>query len=305
MRTPRHITLFFALGAALAMFAQPAALVEANRLYQAGDLSGARTILDNAVKDPIIGRGPEVWVLRGFVYKDLFKTRPGGSGADSLRNEALSSLFTCTVLDTAGQFTQSSVQAYDFLCKTQYNDAARALNDLDDVRALALYAEYKQNVLRANPGHDLSGRDVEFNNALGTVYTKRFNQDREDTTWFDRAVALYHRVLAIDPDNYGANYNLATLYYNRGVYNIQRINAGTDLPTIGQVQEVSKVFFLQALPYMEKAHLMNPLRRETLLGLEGIYYSLQDADKSEEFRHKYEALEQEAPKIPPESPKDK
>lgn len=305
MRTPRHITLLFALCAAITAFAQPAALVEANRLYQGGDLSGARAILDGAVKDPATARSPETWVLRGFVYKDLFKAPPGGTGADALRDEALNSLFTCTVLDTVRQFAQSSVQAYDYLCKTLYNDAARALNELDDARALALYAKYKENVLRANPGHVFSGRDVEFNNALGTVYTKRFNQDREDTVWFNRAAALYRRVLAIDPSNYGANYNLATLYYNRGVYNIQRINAGTDLPTIGQVQEVSKDFFLQALPYMEKAHSMNPTRRETLLGLEGIYYSLQDTGKSEEFRHKYEALEQEAPPMPPETPKDR
>ena len=41
-----------------------------------------------------------------------------------------------------------------------------------------------------------------------------------------------------------------------------------------------------------KAHEMNPKRRETLLGLEGIHYSLQDVDKSEEYRHKYEALDE-------------
>ncbi|HMU13049.1 MAG: hypothetical protein JST41_05270 [Bacteroidetes bacterium] len=305
MRPSRHIALLFALFATIALFAQPAVLVEANKFYQAGDLKSARAILDGAVKDPVIGGGPEAWVLRGFVYKDLYKAHPGDAGADALRDEALNSLYRCTVLDTAEQFAKSSVQAYDYLCKTQYNDAARALNELDDVRALSLYAAYKSNVLRTDPGHDLSGRDVEFNNALATVYTKRFNADREDTAWFNKATTLYHGVLAIDPDNYGANYNLATLYYNRGVYNIQRINASTDLPTIGQVQEVSKEFFMQALPYMEKAQAMNPKRRETLLGLEGIYYSLQNTDKSEEFRHKYEALDQEAQPLPPEAPKEK
>ena len=32
---------------------------------------------------------------------------------------------------------------------------------------------------------------------------------------------------------------------------------------------------------MLKAFEMNPTRKETLLGLEGIYYSLQDTEKSE------------------------
>jgi len=300
MSSLRHIALWlFTLTSVTIALAQPEALVEANRLYQSGDLAGARELLDEAVKGDELSRSPEAWVLRGFVYKDLFKTMTGGAEADMVRDEALASLFTSTVVDTAKEYAQSSLQAYDYLCKTTYNDAARALNELDDAHALALYSKYKESVLRLDPKHSFSARDIEFDNALGTVYTKRFNQDREDTTWFAKAVALYKRVLELDGDNYGANYNLATLYYNRGVYNIQRINAGTDLPTIGQVQEASKVYFMQALPYMLKAHEMNPKRRETLLGLEGIHYSLQDVDKSEEYRHKYEALDEGGIPEPP------
>lgn len=290
----RHIALgVLMLLAVTRAHAQPQALVEANRLYQSGDLAGARTLLDEAVKGTELSRSPEAWVLRGFVYKDLYKGMPGGAEADLIRDEALASLFTSTVVDTAREYAQSSLQAYDYLCKTMYNDAARSLNELDEARALSLYSKYKESVLRLDPQHSFKARDIEFDNALGTVYTKRFNHDREDTTWFSKAVSLYKRVLELDSNNYGANYNLATLYYNRGVYNIQRINAGTDLPTISQVQEASKVYFMQALPYMLKAHEMNPRRKETLLGLEGIHYSLQDIDKSEEYRHKYEALDQE------------
>jgi hypothetical protein len=41
---------------------------------------------------------------------------------------------------------------------------------------------------------------------------------------------------------------------------------------------------------MLKAHEMDPQRRETLLGLEGIYYSLQDQASSERFRRLFELL---------------
>ncbi len=144
-----------------------------------------------------------------------------------------------------------------------------------------------------DPQRDLKDRDVEFNNALGTVYTKRFNQDREKLELFDKAVEAYKHVLELDPRNYGANYNLATLYYNRGVYNIQRISAENDIPSIQGIQAVSREFFMQALPYMLEAFEMNPTRRETLLGLEGIYYSLQDDKQSDHYRQLYEALENE------------
>lgn len=284
---------------ALQLRAQSAGLVEANKAYQSGDLHAARALLDGLVKDPVVAKGPEAWVLRGFVYKDLYKAQPTAPDADALRDEALVSLLSCLRADSTKEFSQSSQQAYDFLCKTIYNDAARSLNDMDDVRASALYIKYKESVQRVDAGRDFRDRDIEFSNALGTVMTKRFNQDREDTTWFDKAVDLYKRVLAIDSNNYGANYNLATLYYNRGVYNIQRISTGTDIPGIQQIQVASREFFTKALPYMLKAHNMNPKRRETLLGLEGIHYSLQDVDKSEEYRHKYEALDQGNPPPPP------
>ena len=52
---------------------------------------------------------------------------------------------------------------------------------------------------------------------------------------------------------------------------------------------------------MTKAHRMNPKRRETLLGLEGIHYSLLDVEESERYRMLYEQLDQE--QTPP--PKDK
>jgi tetratricopeptide (TPR) repeat protein len=307
MKHLRLLLFSLSLGLGLVAFAQPSELVEANKLYQAGDLPGARALLDVLVGQPGSAESPEVWVLRGFVYKDMYKSMPPGQEADAVRDEAIVSLLNCMRHDVTKEFTQSSQQAYDFLCKTIYNDAARALNEMDDVRAAMLYERYKERVLQMDPSRAFKDRDIEFNNALGTVMTKRFNQNREDTAWFDKAVVLYMQVLKLDSNNYGANYNLATLYYNRGVYNIQRISTGTTIPQLEDIQRVAKSFFLKALPYMRKAHEMNPTRRETLLGLEGIHYSLQDTEKSEEFRHKYEALDQADPQKVPnnKAPKEK
>jgi tetratricopeptide (TPR) repeat protein len=183
--------------------------------------------------------------------------------------------------------------AYDFLAKTIYNDAAKALNAMNDERAVTMYAKYKETVSRAHPRTTFREGDIDFENALGTVYTKRFGEDRGRLEWYDKAVETYKKVLETDSMNYGANYNLATLYYNRGVYNIQRISADNDIPSIQQIQEVSREFFTLALPYMLKAHRMDPSRKETLLGLEGIHYSLQDEDQSLHYRHLYEELQQD------------
>jgi len=242
------------------------------------------------VNGPAHAGDPQAWLLRGFIYKDIYKAAPDSAAADEVRDEAMASLYTSVGLDKNGAIVQNAKQAYDYLVRTCFNDAAHALNALDADRAITMFRKYQEAVLRMDPDTDLSARELEFNNALGTVYTKRFNSDRTDLVWFDKAVATYEAVLAKDPGNYGANYNLATVYFNRGVYNIQRITADDDIPSIEKVQEASRELFLKALPYMLKAHDMNPSRRETLIGLEGIYYSLQDEQRSDKLRELFKTL---------------
>ncbi len=288
MKRPLAIVLSALLG--FAAQAQPDLLVEALRSYQAGDLVKARLLVDEAVQTPTHAQDAEAWLLRGFIHKDLFKGMPGGAKADAVRDEALNSLMNSLNLDEAGTYKDNAVQAYDFLARSFFNDAAKALGEQQEDRAVELFNGYSKATLRRQPGISLKAREIEFHNALGTAYTKRFNQQRQDTTWFLKATQAYGHVLALEPDNYGANYNLATLHYNRGVYNIRAIKAEDDIPAIQRIQEVSRVHFQRALPFMLKAHELDPQRRETLLGLEGIYYSLQDQSSSERFRRLFELL---------------
>jgi hypothetical protein len=286
----RILIAVLALASAMCMVAQGDPLVEALRKYQAGELEKARELIDLAVTTPEHLEDPEAWLLRGFVYKDAYKAATAQDQGDALRSDAIQSLFTSMELDSAGTYRENAKQAYDYLSRSYFNDAAKALNELEDERALSMFGKYKDATLQLEPKADTWKRETEFMNALGTVYTKRFNQDRTDLSWFEKAIDAYQQVLVMDAENYGANYNLATLFYNRGVYNIQRINADDEIPTILQIQEASREFFQDALPYMLKAHDMNPSRRETLLGLEGIYYSLQDQESSDKFRELFEEL---------------
>lgn len=286
----RHTALLLLFAPALA-WGQKDRFAEAYEKYELGQLAEARALIDQAVREEAFAHDPGAWLLRGFIYKDIFKGMESGAAADSVRDEALLSLNACLGNDTTDTYTRDCAQAHDYLARTFYNDAARALNAMDAEGAVRYYDRHKQTMLRLSPGHDFRARDTEFNNALGTVYTKRYGQDREDTTWFVLAVRTYGSVIALDPENYGANYNLATLFYNRGVYNIQKITPENDIPSLQDIQRASRSYFMAALPYMLKAFDMNPTRKETLLGLEGIYYSLQELDKSEHYRQLYEALE--------------
>ncbi len=282
------IAILGLVGTLLAQAQDP--FVEALRSYQAGDLTTARTLIDQAVLTPTHAEDPEAWLLRGFVYKDVFKSATNTTDADRARDDAMNSLFRCLKLDADSTYWENATQAYDYLAKSCFNEAAKAVNDGDEARAIMLFDKHQEAVTRLNPKADLRMREMEFRNALGTIYTKRFNEDRTQLEWFDKATTTYKQVLNIDPENYGANYNLATLYYNLGVYRIRAMQAEVDILTMQQIQQVAREYFQEALPYMLKAHDMNPTRRETLLGLEGIYYSLQDELNSEKFRQLFEML---------------
>ena len=289
MKRFAHILLLAFLAVGM-VHAQGDPLVEALRKYQGGGLLEAKDLVDQAVASPEHEANAEAWLLRGFIYKDAFKAATDTAQGDAFRAVAITSLQRCLTLDDAGTYKENATQAYDYLAKSYFNDAARALTEMKDQRAIAVFGKYKEATLALDSTADLRAKEVEFTNALGTVYTKRFTAQREDTDMFDRAVDAYEHVLSIDPENYGANYNLSTLYYNRGVFNIRRIGAEDEIPTIMQVQEASREYFQLALPYMLKAHDMNPSRRETLLGLEGIYYSLQDQESSDKFRQLFEEI---------------
>jgi tetratricopeptide (TPR) repeat protein len=97
----------------------------------------------------------------------------------------------------------------------------------------------------------------------------------------------------MDPNNISANYNLGIIYYNEGVEIVNNMDYSLDLFELNAVQDKIIELFKESLPYMTKAYELNPKRRETLIGLQGIYFSLNDIEKSEAFKQELEALDNE------------
>ena len=288
----RIVILIILLGATLITSAQYEKVTEARRLYQAKQFTKARSVIDEAIDHPELSADAYAWLIRGYIYKDIYKRVDKGDPNSSAREQALEFAMKAMELDTTKDqvFFSDGYKLYDHLVKTYYNDAARAMNQMDHKEAQRYFEKYETTVRILTPDADLDQKEVEFFNALATVYTKLYNEDREKLEYFKSAISSYQKVMYIDKENYGANYNMATMWYNRGVYNIQQISPENDIPSINRIQEVSKEFFMQALPYMLKAFEQDSTRKETLMGLEGIYYSLQDIEKSDQYRAKIKEL---------------
>ena len=78
-----------------------------------------------------------------------------------------------------------------------------------------------------------------------------------------------------------------------------------DLEQLNQVQDRTIELFKNSLPYMLKAYTLNSQKEETLIGLQGIYKSLNDDEKMNFYKDALEKLKekQEGSKEKNESPK--
>jgi tetratricopeptide (TPR) repeat protein len=116
--------------------------------------------------------------------------------------------------------------------------------------------------------------NVSFIFAEGTIRDKMGN--------FEEAKSTYLRCLEIDPAYYNAAFNLGVLHYNKAV------KMYDELVNISDNQEYEKArvnaddMFKSAIPYMEKAHEIDPATREPLETLKTLYLRLQMTDKLNE-----------------------
>lgn len=265
------------------------------RAYKAKELNKARELIETAAGNEVYSGLSKTWYFKAYIYKDIYKEDRNAPDAQQMRSIAIDSYFKTIELDQANEFVEDSKQSIRFLSSTIYNDAAAALDTNNFETAATLYETYKEISMRVNPEMDFSARDIEFKLYMASKYSIIYDAADVNNKPADisvKIVDLYKAVLQIDSNNFSGNYNLGIHYYNQGVNIIENIDYNSDFEIIMQKQvEVIELFNL-ALPYMLKAHKLDPLRKEPIRGLSGIYYGLNDLEKSEYYQKKLEELEQ-------------
>jgi len=136
-----------------------------------------------------------------------------------------------------------------------------------------------------NKAISLDPKNSSYYFALGTLYDKQ--QDP------DNATANYLKAIEYKDDYFDAYYNLGALYYNKGVKQVDIANAvPSNKPDLYEVEkEKADVEFRKAIPYMEKAHEINPTDKFTLESLKTLYYRLKMLDKHAEIIEKMKNLQ--------------
>jgi hypothetical protein len=283
--------LFFA---SLAI-AQDDAFTKAYRFVTQENSDSAKYYIDLAMIEKNSVNDPMIWFLKGLIYKDLYKKYDKGNPESINRNTAIEALKNSIRLDSAKEYYANSRNILYFIASTYYNDAASFLDTTNYKISLNCFDRYKEiSLIIDTTKENLRIADIKFQMALATIYTQIYDSDKKGKLEFlNLAKNCYNKVLSIEPNNISANFNMGILYYNQATALILQQDFEIDISALNDIQDNSINLFKESLPFMEKAFQLDPKRPETLLGLSGIYFSLNEFEKSKLFQQKLEEIQRQ------------
>lgn len=202
----------------------------------------------------------------------------------------------------AAQYKYNGAKTYSLISSSymQKGDTINALNTLQDGLKEyssngALLVEVINIYLNANKVDDaMKYLDIaiaqdptnsSYYFAQGTLFDKLQK--------IDEATSSYMKAIEYKEDYFDAYYNLGALFYNKGVKQVDVANAVPSNQPEKYEEEKDKadVEFKKAIPYMEKAHEINPTDKFTMESLKTLYYRLKMLDKHAEILEKMKSIQ--------------
>jgi tetratricopeptide (TPR) repeat protein len=113
--------------------------------------------------------------------------------------------------------------------------------------------------------------NISFIFAEGTLYDKMGD--------IDKALASYQKCIDKDPKYFNAYYNIGVMYYNNAVKLYTAANSIVDAKEYEAAKQIADAELGKSVPYMEKAHEIDPVERTAMETLKTLYYRLQMTDK--------------------------
>ncbi|MBL4624959.1 MAG: hypothetical protein JKY42_07455 [Flavobacteriales bacterium] len=274
------ISLFVALLWGSSLFAQVEELNKAVEALTVHKITEAKKHIDAATLNPETANLPETWYYRMYIYKDLYKANEQADRFSPARDESIRALTYFLTLDNRDQFEASALKMGKYLVSSYYNNAVVDLQNEFFEYSQTNYKKYKQSYSLIEPTRQFGNQDIKYQLALANGFMVLYESDRiVNDKHYAQAKVTYEEVIGVEPDNWNANYNLGILIYNRAVSIIKSMDYDTDLYEVDQLQAECVKLFFSSLPYMKKAHELNPSLFEPIAGLTGIYFSLHEEEQ--------------------------
>lgn len=123
---------------------------------------------------------------------------------------------------------------------------------------------------------------------LSFIFAEATLHDKMGET--EKALETYQRCIAIDPAYFNAYYNIGVMYFNKAVEMYKEADEIGTPKEYGDAIDAADKVLVEALPFMEKAHELDPTELSTLETLKTLYYRMEMTDKYDEVSAQIEAL---------------
>lgn len=270
-------------------FAQLAKVQQAYDCVQQGKLDSAKIYIEEGIKDSEAAADFQSWYIRGFIYKEIYKQKEAGDVKSKAREIGVESLKKAAELDKDKQQIASINQNLKFLGSKYYNDAKKTMDSVNYATSIWCFQNYLAIYKTVEPGFDENAKSIEYYLSLSYYFQEIFEQNGSKNA-LERTKDYLNKSLQINPNSAMANKNMAVLYYNMGVNIIKKMDYDIDLEQLYVLQEEASKLFKQAEPFMSKAYQLSPKDKTIVEGMQGIYYQLNDTEKSNEYKKKLEEL---------------
>lgn len=272
-------------------YAQFDKLTEAQELMKEKRYAQAIYILEGAKSHPETKDNSHTWYLRANSYYNYYKQV--GDYTDkkiALLDTATSSALMSNKLNPEDEIKLDNIKIVENVIKRYHNFYTILLRDsLNSTKSEKFYNKYKSTTLLIKPNFEFKLEDINYYNAVGSIFGELYTQTFDDKYGDVAKLALFE-VLIIDPKNITANLNMGIYYYNQGAKLIREMPVDVDLVQLDVFQDNATKLLKQSLPFMSKVYELNPKEQKVLEGLEGIYHQLNDEEKALDFKRQKEEL---------------
>ncbi len=116
--------------------------------------------------------------------------------------------------------------------------------------------------------------------ARGTLFDKKGDQEK--------AIADYQKAIEINPENFDANYNVGAMFVNQSGKIVEQMNADLNMEQAKyeKLKADLDALYKKAIPYLEKAHELNPEDKATMQTLVELYVKTNSNEKYKTMKAK-------------------
>jgi hypothetical protein len=272
-------------------FAQNDKLNRAQQLLQEKNADQAKLAIDSVVVHPETKSDFVSWTTRAYIYFEIYKRTDKQKLNSALRDTIISSLKRSNALKPDETFATNNKKLLSNLAAGYFNLSKTLLVDsINYARSVIAFNRFKEYFILTEPTTNFGARDIEYNLAVGSLYSDIFNKDNKNTNAQEVAKLALLKVLDMQPENPSANINLGIMYYNQAVNLGKGLDYGADFNQIDVVQENIVKLAKQAEQFIIKVYKLDNKNVKAVEALHSIYKMLNEKAKEEEFKKKCKEL---------------